>query len=747
MMQSSQDDKDLKKFLEKVDNLESLVKGMTSDDPKTQQDAILKADRQLEKWNSSPKDDTGFSRTVINKDAYKNEEDLSASTPFQSPETSQDAFLTALENDAKKRTQARIERHKKANVVKEKGNVCFKNGEYKDAVNFYSEAITIAKDHTCLYTNRAAAHIKLEEYEDAIKDCDTALIIDEKWFKAFIFKTRALQKLQKFDDAIEVIKCVLQFDEGKQKLVDGLVKEIENDRLVLKSETAAKEFLEAADPEARGIAKVIAALRTRQELEKEAGSYGSASLMFYAGGFRVLQSHFKDDQSKTLFRTQGGFKLFSECGPVRQTLMCKVGKDGVSAKTPCHGLELVSACIGLFTAICMQNPENLKTLLSIETIPEAIQSLFKWPNDELKRDAILFFHEASLNEETRRILYSSFDCAILAFLICYPSTSRADAHSAANATLCNMTLDQRFRKAMVKDFAASYLPIFRHFLPEIGKKSYEALTLRMKALYQLCQEQKILLCIANDELITCGLTDSFKQCITSIKQGNGNPCAMSELLDVMIEVIKSGCTADQYRIDMTGLTKTTLQICTNREIQLKILHLLSVVLSSSSTCITFFIKENKQTILKQLFKFIKQADERFKTYALKIFCILGQHDGTLMKVFLNMDKDYKILRKLIEEENKAEACAINLSHVALIIGMLCFIPGGLEPFVKVDYCGSLVRRLLNLCRDSKNKHCRANCAVALGKLAKSDQRFLVELRNHDGINILARHKPPEELLN
>ena len=53
-------------------------------------------------------------------------------------------------------------------------------------------------------------------------------------------------------------------------------------------------FLKGDDPEARGIAKVLAALRTRQQLEKEAGSYGSASLMFYAGGFRVLQSHFKD---------------------------------------------------------------------------------------------------------------------------------------------------------------------------------------------------------------------------------------------------------------------------------------------------------------------------------------------------------------------------------------------------------------------------------------------------------------------
>ena len=102
-------------------------------------------------------------------------QDAPGSTMFEEPQTSQDAFLKALESDAKKRTHTRLERHKKADAVKEKGNICFKNGEYKEALELYSEAISIAKDHTCLYTNRAAASIKLEEYEDAIKDCDTAL--------------------------------------------------------------------------------------------------------------------------------------------------------------------------------------------------------------------------------------------------------------------------------------------------------------------------------------------------------------------------------------------------------------------------------------------------------------------------------------------------------------------------------------------------------------------------------------------
>ena len=81
------------------------------------------------------------------------------------------------------------------------------------------------------------------------------------------------------------------------------------------------------------------------------------------------------------------------------------------------------------------------------------------------------------------------------------------------------------------------------------------------------------------------------------------------------------------------------------------------------------------------------------------------------------------MRKLIEDDNDTDVCSINLSHVALIIGMLATIPGGLTPFVNADYCGHLVRRLLNLCRDSRSKHCQANCAVALGKLAKSDQRY------------------------
>ena len=93
-------------------------------------------------------------------------------------------------------------------------------------------------------------------------------------------------------------------------------------------------------------------------------------LMFSITIFTVI------DQTKTLFRTQDGFKLFSEHGPVRQTLMCKVGEDGMTVEAPCHGHELASASICLFTTLCMQNPENLKTLLGLERMPEVNYVLF-----------------------------------------------------------------------------------------------------------------------------------------------------------------------------------------------------------------------------------------------------------------------------------------------------------------------------------------------------------------------------------
>ena len=64
--------------------------------------------------------------------------------------------------------------------LREKGNEAFKQGQFQEAIDRYSDALklltdlqlteTNKADLTKCYSNRAQCHINLEQYDDAIED-------------------------------------------------------------------------------------------------------------------------------------------------------------------------------------------------------------------------------------------------------------------------------------------------------------------------------------------------------------------------------------------------------------------------------------------------------------------------------------------------------------------------------------------------------------------------------------------------
>lgn len=60
-----------------------------------------------------------------------------------------------VEQDSKQRTIRRNENIKSSLVWKEKGNTSFKTGDYTDAVECYTKAISLAPDQVVYYSNRA----------------------------------------------------------------------------------------------------------------------------------------------------------------------------------------------------------------------------------------------------------------------------------------------------------------------------------------------------------------------------------------------------------------------------------------------------------------------------------------------------------------------------------------------------------------------------------------------------------------
>lgn len=71
------------------------------------------------------------------------------------PRTFSEQFLKGLELDAKERAERRKRNEADVEVLKSKGNKAFKSGRYQEAINCYTEAITLVKYFPALYTNRA----------------------------------------------------------------------------------------------------------------------------------------------------------------------------------------------------------------------------------------------------------------------------------------------------------------------------------------------------------------------------------------------------------------------------------------------------------------------------------------------------------------------------------------------------------------------------------------------------------------
>jgi STIP1 family protein 1 len=58
-----------------------------------------------------------------------------------------------------------------AEQLKEKGNTAFRNGNYEEAEDLYTQAIQKYSSNPLIFTNRANVRLKLQKWEGAVNDC------------------------------------------------------------------------------------------------------------------------------------------------------------------------------------------------------------------------------------------------------------------------------------------------------------------------------------------------------------------------------------------------------------------------------------------------------------------------------------------------------------------------------------------------------------------------------------------------
>ncbi|XP_021544371.1 sperm-associated antigen 1 [Neomonachus schauinslandi] len=97
-------------------------------------------------------------------------------------------------------------------TLKEEGNQCVKDKNYKDALSKYSECLKINNKECAIYTNRALCYLKLRQFEEAKQDCDRALQIDDGSVKAHYRRALAHKGLKDYQKSLNDLNKVLQLD-------------------------------------------------------------------------------------------------------------------------------------------------------------------------------------------------------------------------------------------------------------------------------------------------------------------------------------------------------------------------------------------------------------------------------------------------------------------------------------------------------------------------------------------------------
>ncbi|KAK2715968.1 hypothetical protein QYM36_010507 [Artemia franciscana] len=89
-----------------------------------------------------------------------------------------------------------------ATVLRNSGNVHFKENRYEDALKSYDEAISKAPTDHLLYGNRSQTLLKIGKPHEALQDATAAIGCKPQWYKGHYRKGYALLNLKRYEDAL-----------------------------------------------------------------------------------------------------------------------------------------------------------------------------------------------------------------------------------------------------------------------------------------------------------------------------------------------------------------------------------------------------------------------------------------------------------------------------------------------------------------------------------------------------------------
>ncbi len=106
--------------------------------------------------------------------------------------------------------------------LNEIGKEAFNKQDYKESIQYYSEAIKLNPNDHNLYHSRSIAYDKLSEFNDSLIDAEKTISLKKDWPNGYFIKGNALEHLKKYDEAINTYIEGLRYDANDESLINAL---------------------------------------------------------------------------------------------------------------------------------------------------------------------------------------------------------------------------------------------------------------------------------------------------------------------------------------------------------------------------------------------------------------------------------------------------------------------------------------------------------------------------------------------
>lgn len=127
-------------------------------------------------------------------------------------------------------------------TLKEQGNDAFKEKNFQQAIDLFTQAISENPTDHLIYGNRSASYYKLSQFEKALEDAEKAVELKASWSKGWQRKAAALQAMNRKEEAMQAYESGYEADPTNTVLM----KEMSQLKVQMESEKAAREQQEKA---------------------------------------------------------------------------------------------------------------------------------------------------------------------------------------------------------------------------------------------------------------------------------------------------------------------------------------------------------------------------------------------------------------------------------------------------------------------------------------------------------------------